>query len=310
MDKEQRDDQRSERGAETLPKISIVTPSFNQGRFLEECISSVLNQRYPGLEYIVIDGGSTDQSVEIIKKYATQITFWVSESDAGQADAINKGFRIATGDVVAWLNADDFYLPGSLMAVGEAFQQNPTASFYFGDGFRVDEEGRPTAGFFPEEKVLFNQSALIFGLNYILQPAVFINRDALIKVNYLDPRLRYGLDTDLWIRLSQVAAPVPMPIRLASSREHGSTKTSTGSFARIEELRQIAERHSGVPMTPGALCYLLDALHHLVQEREDVYPPSFIREIEIFWSATANLLGKYGARPDGFPASSKHSSPR
>lgn len=293
--------------SQSLPKISVVTPSYNKARFLEDCIISVLSQNYPELEYFIIDGGSTDQSVDIIKKYEKKITFWVSEPDEGQSDAINKGFRMATGEIVAWLNADDFYLPGAFAIVAEAYQNNPEASFYFGDGLRVDEAGQPESGFFPDGLVLFNRAALIFGINYILQPAAFINRSYLVKINYLDPTLHYVMDFDLWMRLSQLAPPVPIPAHLAASREYDETKTLTGSFRRIEELRQITEKHSGSPMTPGTLCYFLDTLHRLVQEREDVFPRSFRSDIGVFWAAVANLLTNYGARPeDGFPIVSEY----
>jgi Glycosyltransferase len=288
-----------------LPKISVITPSYNQGRFLEHCISSVLSQNYPHLEYIIIDGGSRDGSIEIIKKYERNISFWISEPDEGQSNALNKGFRLATGDLVAWLNADDFYLPGALMTVARAFQADPEASFYFGDGLRVDEAGRPKRGFSPNGQVKFNQTALVFGLNYILQPATFINRSCLAQINYLDSTLCYGMDSDLWIRLSQLASPAPISTRIAASREYANTKTATGSFERIEELRQIAKKHSGLPITPGILCYLMDTLYSLSIQREDIFPPSFQRAVEDFWGAAAKLLSNYGARPDGFPVASE-----
>lgn len=287
--------------SQNLPKISIVTPSYNKGHFLEVCITSILDQDYPNLEYIIIDGGSTDQSVDIIKKYEKWITFWSSEPDEGQSDAINKGFRMTTGDIVAWLNADDFYLPGAFATVAEAYQSNPLASFYFGDGLRVDEAGQPKNGFFPGGRVLFNRTVLLFCLNYILQPSAFINRLHLVKINYLDPSLHYVMDADLWIRLSEVAPPMPISSRLAASREYKATKTLSGSFPRIEELRQMTEKHSGVPMTPGALCYFLDTLHQLVQEQPDVFPKSFRKDVENFWAAAARLMANYGGRSDGFP---------
>lgn len=303
---------------QALPKISVITPSYNQGRFLEDCIGSVLNQGYPNVEYIIIDGGSTDESVAIIQKHQEKLAFWVSEPDNGQSDAINKGFRKATGDIVAWLNADDYYFPEALATIAKVYRKNPKASFYFGDGMRVDEFGQPIKGFFPDGKVVFNRKALVFGLNYILQPSTFINRASLSKIiidtvpdpsllaaqtpaNYLDPKLHYGMDTDLWIRLSRLTEPVPVSTCLAASREYGTTKTSTGSFQRIEELRQIAEKHSGVAMTPGVLCYFLDTLHQVAAERGDVFTQPFIGDIEIFWSAAANLLAHYGASSAGFP---------
>jgi glycosyltransferase involved in cell wall biosynthesis len=288
------------------PRISVVTPSYNQGQFLGECITSVFRQNYPDLEFIIIDGGSTDESVHIIKENEAYLTFWCSEPDEGQADAINKGLRRATGELVAWLNADDFYLPDALMRVAQAYQQNPHASFYFGDGLRVDENGASLSGFFPEGQIGFSLQALIYGLNCLLQPATFINRAKLIEINYLNPTLHYGLDTDLWIRLAQHTPPSPVTAVLAASREYDRTKTAIGSFKRVEELRQIAEKYGGVAMTPGTLCYFLDTLHRLVQDREDVFPESYKRSIINFWAATSNLLANYGAGPDGFPVGIQH----
>ena len=283
------------------PRISIVTPSYNQGIYLEDCIQSILDQKYPDLEYFIIDGGSNDDSLQIIRKYASHLSGWVSEPDQGQSDAINKGLKQANGDLVAWLNADDYYLPGALQEIAQAYLQNPEAPFYFGDGLRVDEKKIHSKNFFPEGIVSFDRSALIHGLNYILQPATFIRRAALEKAGYLDMNLHYGMDTDLWIRLSADAEPVPVQAVLAASREHSSTKTATGSFKRLEELRLVAEKHSGKPITPGFLCYFLDTLERYTREHEEEYPDSYHKMLAAFWTATANLLAQYHARPDGFP---------
>jgi glycosyltransferase involved in cell wall biosynthesis len=288
-------------GSSRLPRLSIVTPSFNQGRFLERCIRSVLDQGYPDLEYVVIDGGSTDESVEIIRRHQDRLAYWVSEPDSGQADAINKGIRRTGGELVAWLNADDFYLPGAFAAAAEAFGRDPSRSFYYGDGFRVAEDETPVGAFFPEGPQPYDEPAMVFGLNYVLQPAAFINRACLERAGDLDPSLHYGLDTDLWIRLARVAAPAPIAAHLAASREHAATKTGGGSFARVEELRRIAEKYAEVPMTPGVLCYFLDTLDRLAAERADVFPPRFRRQIHVLWAATSRLMHAYGARPDGFP---------
>lgn len=134
-------------GGQNWPKISIVTPSFNQGTYIEDCICSILDQKYPDLEYFIIDGGSSDESVQIIRKYASQLSGWISEPDRGQSDAINKGLKQASGDLVAWLNADDYYLIGALQEIAQAYWQNPEAPFYFGDGLRVDENKTRTKKF-------------------------------------------------------------------------------------------------------------------------------------------------------------------
>jgi len=284
-----------------LPKISIVTPSFNQGRFLDECIHSVLDQNYPNLEYLIVDGGSTDESVGVIGKYKDRLTWSVSEKDAGQADAINKGFRRCTGHLVAWINADDFYLPGALKLAAEAYRANPGASFFFGRCLRVDEASVRKGEYVEAPQLLFNREAMIYGLNYIAQPATFINRQRLETAGYLNPALSWGLDSELWLKLSSLAPAIAIPELLAASREHGQTKTSNGSFARIEELRQIAAQYSGVEMTPGAMCYFLDTFYKVVMQHPDAYPPEYHGEVTRFWAATSALLAQWGANSSGTP---------
>jgi hypothetical protein len=284
-----------------FPRISVVTPSYNQGCFLEQCINSVLDQGYPNLEYIMIDGGSTDDSLSIIGKHQHHFACWVSEPDNGQSHAINKGFRRSTGDVVAWLNADDFYLAGALHTVAAAYRSNPEASFYMGNGLRVDKAGQPLRSFFPDDLVVFHRPALVWGLNYILQPAAFINRTHLIQAGYLDEDLRYGMDSDLWLKLSALADPQPLQAKLAASREYSDTKTATGSFARVEELRRIGEKYSGVTITPGTLCYFLDTLQQQARQRPDVFCGTFLGDLETFWGAVARTFVTMNARADGFP---------
>jgi glycosyltransferase involved in cell wall biosynthesis len=284
-----------------LPRITVVTPSYNHAAVLEECIVSVLEQGYPNLQYIVVDGGSTDGSIDVLRRYEDSFDWWTSEPDDGQTDALNKGFRRATGELVCWLNSDDFFYPGALAAAGEAYLADPDAPFYFGNGYRVDRAGCKIAEFFPDGNVQFRREAITFGLNCILQPSTFIRRNALEMVGLLDDTLHYGFDSNLWIELAALGRPRPIRGHLSASREYGETKTSTGSFARAEELRRIAERHAGVAATPGSISYYLDTLHRLASSRADVFPPEYLRAIEAFWSDTSQLLTRYGARPDGFP---------
>ena len=284
-----------------LPTISVVTPSYNQGRFLEQCICSILDQNYPALEYIIIDGGSADNSLEIIKKYQANITYWVSEPDQGQSDALNKGFQRATGELVAWLNSDDFYLPQAFYHIAKVYQGQRNAPFFFGNGLRVNAQGNPKQPFFPKGSLYFNRDALRFGLNYILQPATFINRQSLNTVGGVSNNLTYGLDTDLWLRLSALGAPVPVQAKLAASREYEATKSESGSFARVEELRQIAAAHTDLQITPGVICYFLDTLYRLAQEHDDFFSAQYQREILRFWGKTGLIMDQFGAAPDGFP---------
>ncbi|MCF8506956.1 MAG: glycosyltransferase [Caulobacter sp.] len=241
------------------PRISIVTPSLNQGRFLEQCLASVADQNWPDLEHFVIDGGSTDGTPAVLERWRDRLTGLVCEPDDGAADAINKGFARCTGDIVAWLNADDFLLPGALERVAAAWAEHPGASFWFGNGLRVGEDGERLAAFNPHP-LTFDRRGLVEGLNYILQPATFINRETLKAAGPLDSSLRWSFDWELWIRLAEIAPPAPVEGLLAASREWGDTLTASGGFRRAEELRLMAERHCGRPVTLGALCYWLDTL--------------------------------------------------
>jgi len=170
------------------PRISIITPSYNQGQFLEETILSVLNQNYPNLEYIIIDGGSTDNSVEIIKKYEDRLAYWVSEKDRGQTHAINKGFKRATGDIVNWLNSDDLLEQGALKILAKEIEKNPAADFYFGDFSVIDSEGRKL---FYRKSPPYQFATLFWGRQLSSQPAVFFRRNLLENIGYLDENLNF-----------------------------------------------------------------------------------------------------------------------
>jgi glycosyltransferase involved in cell wall biosynthesis len=203
------------------PRISIVTPSYNQGQFLEETIRSVLLQGYPNLEYIIVDGGSTDGSVDIIRKYEPWLAHWESEKDRGQSHAINKGFQRATGKIVAWLNSDDFYYPSALSHAAEQFRQNPAAGLVYGNCDLVDEGGaflRVKGGSWDYERLL--------GQVYFGQPATFINPLGLSDAGDLDESLHIPLDWDLWLRIGMSAPGVFMDgAPLAAARMWDGCKT-------------------------------------------------------------------------------------
>lgn len=214
-------------------KITIVTPSFNQGRFIERTIESVLAQRGDfELEYLVMDGGSTDETLAILRRHEGRLRF-VSERDRGQSDAINKGFRMATGDVLAWLNSDDTYELGALDAVARVLGEGG-ARWCFGECRIVDEDGREVRAAIARYKswVARRYSRMrLVGRNFIPQPATFFRRDLLAEAGPLDESLHFAMDYDLWLRFAALAEPVFVPGTLASFRWHGRSKTGAG-YAR------------------------------------------------------------------------------
>ncbi len=171
------------------PLVSIVTPSYNQAAFLEQTIRSVLEQEYPGIEYLVVDGASTDASVDIIQKYSDQLSWWVSEKDNGQGDAINKGLARAKGEIIAWLNSDDYYLPHAISSAVNVFKENPDVLLVYGDMLAVDETGKP---FIIEYGHLSLQDLLCFQI--IRQPAVFFRHEAYENIGGLDTTFHFLLD--------------------------------------------------------------------------------------------------------------------
>ena len=200
--------------------VSIITPSFNQAAYLEQTILSVLGQDYPHIEYFVVDGASTDNSVDIIRKYESKLAWWVSEKDKGQADAINKGFAHATGEVIAWLNSDDYYLAGTISAAVKIFEEHPEVVLVYGNMLSVDENGKTfnTLNY----KQLTLEDLLCFQI--VGQPAVFMRRSALQKVGGLDPAFHFMLDHHLWIRLAQQGKILHVDQTWAAARYHAQAK--------------------------------------------------------------------------------------
>lgn len=222
--------------ADELPRITIVTPSLNQAQFLEETIRSVLLQGYPNLEYIVVDGGSSDGSIETIRKYAKWLAHWESEKDRGQSHAINKGFARATGEILAWLNSDDFLLPGALAAVATAFRTHGEAGLVYGGCQKVDEAGHPVATAVAARD--FDLGSLLLG-NFIAQPSAFFRRTTFEKSGPLDEELHMIMDYDLWIRIASAFPVIALPQVLSAFRTHSEQKTFTASMRWADEMIRV-----------------------------------------------------------------------
>ena len=290
-----------------VSRLSIVTPSFNQAAFLEETIQSVLSQDYPNLEYWIIDGGSTDGSVEIIQKYADRLAGWISEKDHGQAEAINKGFARATGDVVAWVNSDDYYLPGAFTSAMTALQARPDCSLVFSDVVSVDGAGQPF------NVMRFGDWGLdeLMQFNIIGQPGVFMRRAALEQAGYLDTTYHYMLDHQLWLRVAQAGPMRYVPERWAAARFHAAAKNvaQSAGFGRealriaawMAEQPGLAERYRRLHRRIWAGAYRINGRYLLDGGQPGpalraylrsfgFYPPIALAETRRILYATANLL--------------------
>ncbi|MBK9711154.1 MAG: glycosyltransferase [Kouleothrix sp.] len=224
----------------TQPLVSIVTPSLNQGAFIADAIESVLAQDYPNVEYLVVDGGSRDETLDVLRRYAGRVR-WRSEPDGGQADAINKGVALTRGEIVGWLNADDVYAPGAIArAVGE-LQAHPAAALVYGQAEFIDRSGTPLGPCAQVEP--FDLHRLIHHLDFIVQPATFFRRAAFAAVGGLDAGLRYCLDYDLWIRLALRYPVRYLPAPLARARVYPETKTASGGLERLDEIERMVRRY-------------------------------------------------------------------
>lgn len=288
--------------------VSIVTPSYNQAAYLEQTIRSVLDQDYAEIEYLVVDGGSTDGSVEIIERHAARLAWWRSEKDSGQAEAINKGMKRARGEIVAWLNSDDMYLPGAISAAVRTFAQHPGAVLVYGDMRAIDGEGRTT------NLLRYRQLTLsdLLCFEIIGQPAVFMRRQAFEAAGGLNPSFHFMLDHQLWIKIACQGPVVHVEQLWAAARYHPLAKNraqATG-FAR-EALEVLGWAQSEPSLAPvfgpvkrraGAAAQRVNARYLLDDGQAGaalaawaralrMHPPTALRRLNLLASAILNLLG-------------------
>ncbi len=226
----------------TRPLVSIVTPSLNQAQFLEQTILSVLGQDYPHIEYLIVDGGSTDGSVEIIQRYAPRLAWWVSEADRGQTDAINKGFSHTQGEILAWLNSDDTYQPEAVSQAVDYLQSHPEAGMVYGDANLIDASG-DIIGKFPARQTDYRR--LCRGYVHIPQQASFFRASLWKQVGPLDPSFYFAMDYDLWIRLARISELHYRPDLLANFRLHGSGKSVVADNRCWPEMLRVHYRDGG-----------------------------------------------------------------
>lgn len=228
------------------PLVSIVTPSYNQARFLEETIRSVLEQEYKPIEYIIVDGGSEDGSIEIIQRYAPHLAWWVSEPDRGQTEAINKGFAHAHGEVFAWLNSDDTYLPNAISEAVAYLLNHPEVGMVYGDANLINERSE-VIGKFPARPT--NYRRLRRGYVHIPQQAAFFRASLWHQVGPLDPSFYFAMDYDLWVRIAKISSIRYIPRLWANFRLHGEGKSLVADERCWPEMLRVHWREGGSPLS-------------------------------------------------------------
>jgi glycosyltransferase involved in cell wall biosynthesis len=236
------------------PLVSIITPSFNQADYLEETIQSVLSQDYERIEYIIIDGGSNDGSIQIIQSYEDELAAWISEPDMGQTDAINKGFAMAKGDILAWLNSDDTYLPGAVSKAVHFLTAHPEVGMMFGKAYYIDENSARVA-LYPAAPTSLQK--LRNGLNTVSQQASFFRRKVWELVGPLDTVFYYAMDYDLWTRISAVTPIAFSPRFMANFRLQGTSKSMTEANRCWPEMVKIHFRDGGKYLSILYLKYVI-----------------------------------------------------
>lgn len=294
-----------------VPLVSIVMPSFNQARYLETALRSVLEQDYPRIELIVIDGGSTDGSLAVLQRYAPRLASWVSEPDAGQADGINKGLRQASGEIVAWLNSDDAYLPGAIRDAVETLQSSPEVGLVYADGIMVDSDQVLL------DRHRYRQLSLVDLLSFevLLQPTVFMRRSALEQVGYLNDSYQLTLDHELWVRIAARFRLHHIRAYWALERTHAEAKTIARAADFVTEARRLLDWAKDTP--PFSEAYALQpkrieagfnvfAARRLIDAGEyrqafrhvltalGLHPPTVVRYWYKFVQAAGSALGLPG----------------
>jgi glycosyltransferase involved in cell wall biosynthesis len=228
------------------PLVSIITPSYNQGQFIEATILSVLNQTYKNIQYIVIDGGSTDDTMDVINKYQEKIDIVIHEKDKGQSDAINKGFKLAKGELVGWINSDDILYPDCVEEIVKLYQVNNDGAVYYGSILdRIDADGK----LITRKNVLISDKLYLLNHNYdVIQQGSFYPIELIKRVNYVDESIHYCMDLDLWLRLLQHGPIYAYKMKpIAGFRTWEATKTSTGTIKFLRDIKKTLLKH-GAPM--------------------------------------------------------------
>jgi glycosyltransferase involved in cell wall biosynthesis len=242
----------------TFSPLTVITPSYNQARFIRRTIESVLSQDVPGLQYLVFDGGSTDGTPEILREYAEKLTA-VIERDAGQADAVNKGLARATGAVIGWLNSDDVYYPGACARTLDVFESHPDVDVVYGEADHIDQEDSVIEPYYTEP---FSYDRLK-DVCFLCQPAVFFRRSVVDRYGLLQAGLRYCMDYEYWLRILAERPPYFLQARLAGSRLHAQTKTLGSKEAFHREILEMLAGKFGVPPSR----WIHNFAHVIVRER-------------------------------------------
>jgi len=234
-------------GRDAWPMISVVMPSFNQGQFIREALDSILAQKYPNLEVIVMDGQSTDATVEILKSYGDKIN-WVSEKDKSQSDAINKGLRKARGEIIAWLNSDDVYFENTFLTIGRYFAEHPDVTWLYGRAVILDRDSEEIRGWVTRYKNFFLERYSYDGLiaqNTISQMAVFFRRKIVDEIGYIDESLQFAMDYDYWLRIGRKYRPSYIPQYFGKFRLHNASKTISDSKLSFDSDFSTARKYAG-----------------------------------------------------------------
>lgn len=261
--------------------ISVITPSYNQGRCIERTIQSVLSQNVPNLEYIVCDGGSHDETVAILRRYEEHLR-WISEKDKGQADAVNKGIKATSGAVIGWINSDDIYYPGALATVLSFFDEHPDANVVYGEANHIDENDKVLERYYTEEWDYERLKDVCF----LCQPAVFFRRRVVEKYGLLDASLRYCMDYEYWLRLGADMVFVHLDETLAGSRMYWDNKTLRDRVAVHAEINDMLKRRLGKTPTRWIYNYAFAVVDSRGYNR--AHPEKYV--LLLIWSTALAFL--------------------
>lgn len=261
----------------TLPRITVVTPSYNQGDYIEKTIDSVLSQGYPNLEYIIIDGGSSDKSVDVIREYERHLHHWISEKDRGQSHAINKGMSRSSGSILTWLNSDDWYETGALRCFAELFQQNPGAGVVVGRGRKIDLNGVITYDKPADESIDFDSLCGWLNGGNFMQPSSAFSRAAWEACGPLSEDINIALDVDLWLKIAEAGYQfITTPDLLSSALAHPGAKTTAFVHEMVLDCARVIFSH-------GSLRGFEDGLQKLSNELKDSAGRIRLLEMQLNW---------------------------